>query len=217
MAFARKKVEMPTAARALKGRPDKMPVPEAHFVNGNRIEPPFPDGMETALFAMGCFWGPEKRFWETDGVYSTAAGYAGGFTPNPSYDEVCSGRTGHTEAVLVVYDPSLVTYEMLVKVFWEGHDPTQGMRQAHDVGTQYRSAAFFKDAHQRDVLERSRAAFQERLTAAGYGEITTEIRPADTFYYGEPYHQQYLAWNPNGFCGVGGTGVSCPTGVARTD
>jgi peptide-methionine (S)-S-oxide reductase len=217
MLFGKSKLEMPTPDRILPGRDEAMPVPDAHFVNGHPLAPPFPDGLETAIFAMGCFWGAERKFWETPGVYTTAVGYAGGTTPNPTYEEVCSGRTGHTEAVLVVYDPEVVSYDDLLKVFWEGHDPTQGMRQGNDVGTQYRSAAYWNDDAQRDAVERSQKMFAEQLAAAGYGEITTEVGPAPTFYYAEPYHQQYLGKNPNGYCGLGGTGVSCPIGVARAD
>ena len=190
-----------------------MPVPEAHFVNGNRLEPPFPEGLERAMFAMGCFWGAEKKFWAIPGVYSTAVGYAAGATPNPTYREVCTGMTGHTEAVLVVFDPRTVHYGDLLKVFWESHDPTQGMRQGNDAGTQYRSGIYCYDDTERRAAEMSRDAFQRELSAAGYGRITTEILPAPEFYYAEDYHQQYLAKNPNGYCGLGGTGVSCPVGV----
>lgn len=217
MIFGKTKLEMVAPEKALPGRDDQMPVPDAHFINGHPLTPPFPDGLETAIFAMGCFWGAERKFWETEGVYSTAVGYAGGYTPNPTYEETCSARTGHTEAVLVVYDPKVVGYEQLLKVFWEGHDPTQGMRQGNDMGTQYRSAAYWTNDEQRETLERSKAMFQAKLDAAGYGEITTEIGPAPTFYYAEPYHQQYLGKNPNGYCGIGGTGVSCPIGVARAE
>jgi peptide-methionine (S)-S-oxide reductase len=213
----RKNVEMVTEADALPGRTDQtMPVPEAHYVNGNPLVGPWPDGMRTAVFAMGCFWGVERKFWQLDGVYSTFVGYAGGYTPNATYEEVCSGRTGHTEAVVVVYDPEIVSYERLLQTFWEEHDPTQGMRQGNDVGTQYRSAIYLTDPSQQAAVDASRAMFQERLNAAGYGEITTEIAPIDLatgFFYAEPYHQQYLAKNPNGYCGVGGTGVSCPIGL----
>jgi len=207
------KTEMVDPARALPGRHQPIPVPVEHHVNGHRIVPPFPEGYRTAVFGMGCFWGAERRFWQTDGVWSTAVGYAGGYTPNPTYEEVCTSRTGHTEVVLVVYDPAAVSYEQLLKVFWESHDPTQGMRQGNDVGTQYRSAVYYADEAQREAAERSRKAFQEVLTASGYGEITTEIAPAGPFYYAEDYHQQYLAKNPGGYCGLGGTGVSCPIGV----
>jgi peptide-methionine (S)-S-oxide reductase len=189
-------------------------VPETHAVFADRrIQPPFPAGLSTAVFALGCFWGAERLFWETDGVYSTAVGYAGGFTPNPTYEEVCSGRTGHTEAVLVVFDPARVSFETLLKVFWEGHNPTQGMRQGNDVGTQYRSAIYYADESQKSEVEASRAAFQPALTGAGHGEITTEIAPLGEFYYAEDYHQQYLHKVPNGYCGLGGTGVSCPIGL----
>ena len=217
----RKNVEMVEESAALPGRTDQtMPVPEAHFVNGHPLAGPWPDGHRVAVFGMGCFWGAERMFWQLDGVYSTFVGYAGGFTPNPAYEEVCSGRTGHTEAVGVVYDPQVISYEQLLQTFWEGHDPTQGMRQGNDVGTQYRSAIYLTDESQREAAEATRAVFEERLRAAGYGEITTEIRPIDVdadFYYAEPYHQQYLAKNPGGYCGIGGTGVSCPVGVVRND
>jgi peptide-methionine (S)-S-oxide reductase len=201
---------IPSPADALPGRAEPMPVPEAHFVNRHRLTPPFPEGL---AFAMGCFWGAEKKFWQLDGVYSTAVGYAAGHTPNPTYREVCSGGTGHAEVVLVVFDPKKIGYEDLLKVFWENHDPTQGMRQGNDVGTQYRSGIYFYDDEQRRAAERTRDAFQERLTAARYGTITTEIVPAPEFYYAEDYHQQYLAKNPDGYCGLGGTGVTCPVGV----
>lgn len=204
---------MPERADALPGRDEKMPVPAAHFVNGNPLAGPWPDGMATAVFGLGCFWGAERRFWETDGVYSTAVGYAGGFTPNPTYEEVCSGRTGHTEAVLVVYDPDTVSYDELLRIFWEAHDPTQGMRQGNDVGTQYRSAIYTLDEEQVAAARSSRDAYADALGRAGYGAVTTEIEPLDTFYYAEDYHQQYLAKNPGGYCGIGGTGVSCPAGV----
>jgi peptide-methionine (S)-S-oxide reductase len=213
----RKNAQMVDPADALTGRTDQtMPVPEAHFVNGHPLVGPWPDGMRTASFAMGCFWGVERKFWQLDGVYSTFVGYAGGYTPNPTYEEVCSGRTGHTEAVVVVYDPSVITYERLLQTFWEEHDPTQGLRQGNDVGTQYRSAIFLTEESQHPIVETSRATFQERLTAAGYGEITSEVVAIDLdseFFYAEPYHQQYLAKNPNGYCGVGGTGVTCPIGL----
>jgi len=208
---------LPDATDALPGRATAMPVAAAHHVNGHPLTPPFPDGFEQAVFGLGCFWGAERVFWETPGVWTTAVGYAGGFTPNPTYEEVCSGRTGHTEAVLVVFDPSVVTYEQLLRVFWEGHDPTQGMRQGNDVGTQYRSAIYTSDAAQQAAAEASRDAFQPVLTAGHYGDITTEIAPAGTFFYAEDYHQQYLAKNPNGYCGLGGTGMSCPIGVARVE
>jgi len=208
--------EMPTPEQALPGRSETMPVPAGHFVNGRALEGPFPEGLETAMFGLGCFWGAERAYWQTDGVFTTAVGYAGGFTPNPSYQEVCSGRTGHTEAVLVVFDPSVVSYEALLKVFWEHHDPTQGMRQGNDVGTQYRSAIYTYSDEQQRAAERSRDTYQEMLRAAHYGDITTEIRSAPPFYYAEDYHQQYLAKNPGGYCGLGGTGVSCPVGLAET-
>ena len=201
---------MPTATDALPGRPDAMSVPERHFVNGARIVPPFPDGTRTAVFAFGCFWGAEKDFWETPGVVSTAVGYAGGFTPNPTYEEACSGRTGHAESVLVVYDPAKVSYEHLLKVFWEHHEPTQGMRQGNDMGTQYRSAIWYADEDQRRAAEASRDAYQASLKAAGFGEITTEIQPAGEFFYAEDYHQQYLAKNPRGYCPNHATGVKLP-------
>jgi peptide-methionine (S)-S-oxide reductase len=213
----RKSAQMVAEVDALPGRTDQtMPVPDAHFVNGNPLVGPWPEKMKTAVFAMGCFWGVERKFWQLDGVYSTFVGYAGGYTPNATYEEVCSGRTGHTEAVVVVYDPEVISYERLLQTFWEEHDPTQGMRQGNDVGSQYRSAIFVTDDAQRAVIESSWAMFQERLTAAGYGEITSEVLPLDLetgFFYAEPYHQQYLAKNPNGYCGVGGTGVSCPIGL----
>jgi peptide-methionine (S)-S-oxide reductase len=211
--FGRDKSQLPDADAALPGRDDEMPVPEAHFVNRHPLRPPFPDGLEVAVFGLGCFWGAERIFWQTDGVYSTAVGYAGGFTPNPSYEEVCSGRTGHTEVVQVVFDPTVVSYEELLKRFWEGHDPTQGMRQGHDVGTQYRSAIYATTDSQLAAAKASRDMYQERLRAAGYGDVTTEIREAPSFYYAEPYHQQYLAKNPSGYCGLGGTGVACQVGL----
>jgi peptide-methionine (S)-S-oxide reductase len=213
--FGSHKTKLVGPADALPGRSNPLPgIPEVHWVNGNRIQPPFPDGFELAQFGLGCFWGAERKFWNTPGVWSTAVGYSGGHTPNPTYEEVCSGRTGHTEAVLVVYDPAQVSYDELLRVFWESHDPTQGMRQGNDVGTQYRSAVYTYTAAQREAYERSRATYQERLTAAGYGEITTELADAPPFYYAEDYHQQYLAKNPMGYCGLGGTGVSCPVGLA---
>jgi len=214
--FSRKPPAIPSPADALPGRADRMPVPDAHFVNRNRLTPPFPDGLERAVFGMGCFWGAEKKFWQLRGVYSTAVGYAGGTTPNPTYREVCTGMTGHNEVVLVVFDPSVITYDDLLKAFWENHNPTQGMRQGNDVGTQYRSGIYYFDEAQKRAAERSRDAFQQQLKAAGYGGITTEIQPAPEFYYAEDYHQQYLAKNPDGYCGLGGTGVSCPIGVATT-
>lgn len=211
--FSRQKLRMPTPDEALPGRDTPMSVPETHAVNGHRVVPPFPEGMATAVFAMGCFWGVERLFWQTPGVYSTASGYAGGYTPNPTYEEVCSGLTGHAESVLVVYDPAMVSYEQLLSVFWEGHDPTQGMRQGNDMGTQYRSAVFYQDDAQRAAVERSRDAYQQRLDQAGYGQVSTEIAPAGPFYYAEGYHQQYLHKNPGGYCGIAGTGVSCPVGI----
>ena len=211
--FGRHKPEMPDEASALPGRSGTMAVPERHEVSGTPLAPPFPPGLEQAVFAMGCFWGAERLFWKLDGVYTTAVGYAGGFTPNPTYEEVCSGRTGHTEAVLVVFDPAVVSYERLLRAFWEGHDPTQGMRQGNDVGTQYRSAIFTSSPAQADAAVLSQKLYQEMLTAGGHGTITTEIAPAGAFYYAEGYHQQYLAKNPNGYCGLGGTGVSCPVGL----
>ena len=215
MFLRRDKLSMPSPEEALPGRAERpFTVPARHFVLGNPLEPPFPDGLEEAIFAMGCFWGAERKFWEADGVYTTAVGYAGGYTPNPTYQEVCSGRTGHTEAVLVVFDPNVISYEQLLRIFWENHDPTQGMRQGNDVGTQYRSAIYTFNDEQAAAVKKSREMFQARLQEQGYGEITTEVAPAPTFYYAEDYHQQYLAKNPNGYCGLGGTGVSCPIGVA---
>ncbi len=190
-----------------------MSVPDTHYVNGNRITPPFPAGLEQAVFGMGCFWGAERKFWEAPGVYSTAVGYAGGYTPNPTYQEVCSGSTGHAEVVLAVFDPAKTSYEEMLRIFWEGHDPTQGMRQGNDVGSQYRSAVYWSSDAQREAAETSRSAYEQRLRSSGYGEITTEIAAAGPFYYAEDYHQQYLAKNPNGYCGIGGTGVSCPVGL----
>jgi len=204
------KTEMPTAESALPGRDEAMPVRNRHFVNGNPIAPPFPEGLQQAMFGMGCFWGAERRFWQLDGVYSTAVGYAGGFTPNPSYDEVCTGLTGHNEVVLVIYDPHKITYQQLLKTFWEAHDPTQGMRQGNDVGTQYRSGIYVFDQEQDTLAHATRSAFQQALSAKGYAEITTEILDAPTFYYAEDFHQQYLAKNPNGYCGLGGTGACLP-------
>ena len=206
----RTKTAMVSEAEALPGRTDQtMPVPEAHFVNGHPLQGPWPEGFKTAVFGLGCFWGAEKMFWNTPGVWSTAAGYAGGYTPNPTYEEVCSGRTGHAEVVLVVYDPAVVTYEQLLKAFWEDHDPSQGMRQGNDVGTQYRSAVYTTDDEQAAAAEATKATFEEALHAAGFGDITTEIAPLRAFYYAEPYHQQYLAKNPNGYCPLHATGVSC--------
>lgn len=204
---------MPTAEQALPGRSEPLAVPETHAVNGHRIVPPFPEGLRTAIFALGCFWGEEKMFWQLDGVYSTAAGYTGGFTPNPTYEEVCTGRTGHAEAVLVVFDPARISYNDLLTAFWENHDPTQGYRQGNDVGTQYRSAIFVADAEQRAAAEASKEAFGKKLADAGYGAITTEIVDAGPFYYAEDYHQQYLYKVPNGYCPVHATGVSCPVGL----
>jgi peptide-methionine (S)-S-oxide reductase len=208
-----KKLKVPAKENALPGRAEKMPVPAAHHVNGARLESPFPAGLEQALFGLGCFWGAEKKFWETPGVYTTAVGYAAGHTPNPTYREVCSGATGHSEVVLVVFDPRKISYADLVKTFWESHDPTQGMRQGNDVGTQYRSGIYYYNDAQREIAERSRDAYQPQLSRAGYGAITTEILPAPEFYYAEDYHQQYLSKNPAGYCGIGGTGVSCPAGL----
>ena len=202
-------------ANALPGRTDQfMPIPEKHFVLDAPLVGPWPSGTETAVFALGCFWGAERVFWKIPGVYSSAVGYAGGYTPNPAYEEVCSGLTGHTEVVLVAYTPLEVTFEQLLKVFWEAHDPTQGMRQGNDVGTQYRSAIYTNNAQQQTSAEQSCGVYEEKLKAAGYGAITTEIAPAGIFYYAEPYHQQYLAKNPNGYCGIGGTGVACPIGLS---
>src|SRR5499427_4619448 len=208
-----KKTEMVTPEDALPGRDEAMQVPERHEVLGTPLQPPFPDGIAQLVVGMGCFWGAERVFWQADGMYTTAVGYAGGFTPNPTYEEVCSGRTGHAEAVLVVFDPRLVTYDQLLKVFWEGHDPTQGMRQGNDVGTQYRSGIYVADEQQATAAEASREAYQQALGEVGYGRITTEIASAGPFYFAEDYHQQYLAKNPAGYCGLGGTGVSCPIGV----
>jgi peptide-methionine (S)-S-oxide reductase len=205
--FGRDKSQMITADQALPGRPTPLRVPTNHFVNGHRIQPPFPDGLQTAVFGMGCFWGAERIFWQTPGVYSTAVGYAGGFTENPTYEETCSGLTGHTEVVLVVFDPTQVSYEMLVKQFWEGHDPTQGMRQGNDRGSQYRSAIYYTDDAERELAEATAKNYGGALAASRYGEITTEIAPLAHFYYAEDYHQQYLAKVPDGYCGIGGTGV----------
>jgi peptide-methionine (S)-S-oxide reductase len=208
-----KPTRVPTAADALPGRPSPIEKPPPHFVNGHPLVPPYPANTKLALFGMGCFWGAERKFWTVPGVWVTAVGYAGGHTPNATYEEVCSGRTGHTEAVRVVYDPALVTFESLLKVFWESHDPTQGMRQGNDVGTQYRSAAYWYDEDQRRAIEASRDAYERALQTAGHGGITTEIAAAPEFYFAEGYHQQYLAKNPGGYCGLGGTGVTCPVGV----
>jgi peptide-methionine (S)-S-oxide reductase len=204
---------MPTAEQVLPGRPAPIPTAAAHFVNGAALKPPFPEGLEEAVFGLGCFWGAERKFWQTPGVWTTAAGYAGGLTPNPTYEEVCSGRTGHTEVVRVIFDPKQVSYAELLRIFFENHDPTQGMRQGGDVGTQYRSAIYTSSPAQKDAALAARAAYDERLRAAGYGPITTEVREAPDFYYAEDYHQQYLAKNPGGYCGIGGTGVSCPVGL----
>jgi peptide-methionine (S)-S-oxide reductase len=209
----RKRAEMPEAGRALPGRPDPIPTAERHFVNGRALQGPYPEGLRRAVFGLGCFWGAERKFWTVDGVWATAVGYAGGTTPNPTYEEVCSGRTGHNEVVLVVYDPAEVSYEELLKTFWESHDPTQGMRQGNDVGTQYRSGIYVLDEDQRRAAEASKRAYGEALRARGYGPITTEIVDAGPFFFAEDYHQQYLAKNPRGYCGLGGTGVSCPVGV----
>ena len=208
-----KKLRMPAPDEALAGRQTAMRVGDKHFVNGHRITAPFPDGLARAMFGMGCFWGAERKFWEVPGVYATAVGYAGGMTPNPTYEEVCSGMTGHNEVVLVVYDPTQVSYDQLLAVFWESHDPTQGMRQGNDAGTQYRSGIYATDAEQLATAEASKASYGKRLAAAGYGAITTEVIAAPAFYYAEDYHQQYLGKNPNGYCGLGGTGVSCPIGL----
>ena len=209
-----KKLKMPAAEEALKGRAEKMPVPPQHDVLKTPMVPPFPEGLERAMFAMGCFWGAERKFWTLPGVFTTAAGYAAGMTPNPTYREVCSGLTGHAEAVLVVFDPERISYEDLLKVFFENHDPTQGMRQGNDVGTQYRSGIYYFDDRQRAAAEHTRDEYQRALSKRGYGTITTEILPAPEFYYAEDYHQQYLSKNPNGYCGLGGTGVTCPVGLA---
>ncbi|RKG51201.1 peptide-methionine (S)-S-oxide reductase MsrA [Corallococcus sp. AB011P] len=208
-----KKSRLPTPQEALPGRPQEMPVPQKHTVLGTPLKGPVPEGFETAVFGMGCFWGVERKFWQVPGVYSTAVGYAGGLTPNPTYEEVCSGLTGHNEVVRVVFDPAKVTYAQLLKVFWENHDPTQGMRQGNDAGTQYRSGIYFANDAQKRAAEETRQAYQAALNAKGLGDITTEVLPAPAFYYAEDYHQQYLQKNPGGYCGVGGTGVSCPIGV----
>ena len=216
MWFTSKPKGLPSREEALPGRAKRMRVPERHAVNGHPLAPPYPEGLETATFGLGCFWGAERKFWSLPGVWTTAVGYAGGYTPNPTYEEVCSGRTGHTEAVLVVFDPQRLSYEQLLKVFWESHDPTQGMRQGNDVGTQYRSAIYVHSPEQRRLAEALRDAFQKELARAGYGAITTEIAEAGEFYFAEDYHQQYLAKNPDGYCGLGGIGVACPSGVAAT-
>jgi peptide-methionine (S)-S-oxide reductase len=213
LTWMKRDIRMPTEAEALPGRDARMPVTEPHHVLGTRLEPPFPEGHERALFGMGCFWGAEKKFWEAEGAHVTAVGYAAGFTPNPTYQEVCSGATGHNEVVLVVFDPSVTDYESMLRLFWENHDPTQGMRQGNDVGTQYRSGIYVYDDRQRAQAEASRDRYQEELRRAGHGEITTEILDAPDFYYAEPYHQQYLSKNPGGYCGLGGTGVGCPVGL----
>ena len=212
--FDKAKTKLVDPADALPGRDQPIAVPARHAVLGNPLTPPWPEGFQQIVVGMGCFWGAERVFWQADGVWTTAVGYAGGFTPNPSYDEVCSGRTGHTEAVLAVFDPSVTSYDEMLRLFWENHDPTQGMRQGNDVGTQYRSAILVGSDAEREAAEHSRLVFAERLGSAGYGEITTEIAPLSDFYYAEDYHQQYLAKNPNGYCGLGGTGVSCPVGLA---
>ncbi|MEM9208641.1 MAG: peptide-methionine (S)-S-oxide reductase MsrA [Pseudomonadota bacterium] len=209
----RKKAAMPAAEDTLPGRESAMPVPDAHYVNGNPLKPPFPDHLHVAVFGMGCFWGAERLFWQLDGVFTTSVGYAGGATPNPDYREVCSGGTGHAEVVQVVYDPEVVSYAALLEVFWESHDPTQGMRQGNDVGTQYRSTIYTTTEAQLAAARDSLAMYQGRLSTAGFGAITTQIAPLDTYYFAEDYHQQYLAKNPNGYCGIGGTGVSCPIGL----
>ena len=211
------KLHLPRSEEVLPGRHEAMPVPESHFVLANPLSPPFPEEMELALFGMGCFWGAERKFWEADGVFSTAVGYAAGITPNPTYEEVCSGRTGHNEVVRVVFDPGSTHYEAMLKVFWENHDPTQGMRQGNDMGTQYRSGIYTLSEEQSGLAEVSRSAYQEMLTQAGYASITTEILAALEFYYAEDYHQQYLAKNPYGYCGLGGTGVTCPVGLSAVE
>ncbi|HEY1382487.1 MAG TPA: peptide-methionine (S)-S-oxide reductase MsrA [Dongiaceae bacterium] len=211
--FKQKPKKIPTAAEALPGRANPIPTATTHFLNGHPLKPPFPAGMETAMFGLGCFWGAERKFWQLPGVYTTAVGYAGGPTPNPTYQEVCSGMTGHNEVVLVVFDPKQVSYEILLKTFFESHDPTQGMRQGNDVGTQYRSGIYVNSPEQRRVAEETLRSYQQRLAKGGYGAITTELQEAPPFYYAEDYHQQYLAKNPNGYCGLGGTGVACPVGV----
>src|SRR5262245_20754725 len=214
LGFLKTKSVMPRPDQALPGRAERMPVPEEHHVHGRGLQPPFPEGTELAMFGLGCFWGAEKQFWKVPGVWTTAVGYAGGFTPNPTYEEVCTGRTGHNEVVRVVFDPRQVSFDALLKIFWESHDPTQGMRQGNDVGTQYRSVIYVYNPEQRRRAETSRDAYQRRLTTAGFGPITTEIADAPEFYYAEGYHQQYLSKNPWGYCGLGGTGVSCQTGVS---
>lgn len=213
MFFSRKPIDLPSAADALPGRATPLPTARTHFVNGHTLKGPYPEGLETGVFGLGCFWGAERKFWEMDGVYVTAVGYAGGITPNPTYEEACSGRTGHTEAVLVVFDPKKVSFDALLKTFWESHDPTQGMRQGNDIGTQYRSAIYTTSDAQMKAALASKDAYNKALNAKRYGSITTEIKPAGEFYFAEDYHQQYLAKNPGGYCGLGGTGVSCPIGV----
>jgi len=213
MPFAKKSLDLPTAANALPGRAEAIPTAQTHFINGHALKGPYPEGMETAVLAMGCFWGVERVFWQVPGVHVTAAGYAAGVTPNPTYQEVCSGQTGHTEVVLVVFDPRIVSYEALLRTFWENHDPTQGMRQGNDIGTQYRSGIYVTSEAQAAVAAASKAAYGEALAARGLGPITTEIAPAGPFYFAEDYHQQYLAKNPGGYCGIGGTGVTCPIGI----
>nr|WP_199197179.1 peptide-methionine (S)-S-oxide reductase MsrA [Chroococcidiopsis sp. CCALA 051] len=208
-----KKIAMPSPQEALPGRSQAMPVPQTHYTNGNPLKPPYPTDMETAMFGMGCFWGAERKFWQLDGVFITAVGYAAGFTPNPTYKEVCSGMTGHNEVVFVVYDPKVISYEQLLKVFWENHDPTQGMRQGNDVGTQYRSGIYVYSEEQKQLAIATRDTYQQALTQAGYGKIITEIIDAPEFYWAEEYHQQYLAKNPGGYCGLGGTNVACPVGL----
>jgi peptide-methionine (S)-S-oxide reductase len=217
MFLFRKSLEIPSAADALPGRPTPIPTAERHFVNGRPLKGPYPEGMETVVFGLGCFWGAERAFWTREGVWVTAAGYAGGATPNPTYEEVCSGRTGHNEVVLVVYDPAVVTFEDLLKLFWESHDPTQGMRQGNDVGTQYRSGIYVQGEARRAAAQASKEVYERALKARGHGAVTTEIAEAGPFYFAEDYHQQYLAKNPGGYCGLGGTGVACPVGLAAVD
>ncbi len=217
MLFSRHKSRLPTADETLPGRDTPLPVTESHLVKGTPLQPPFPEGLETAIFGLGCFWGAERKFWTTPGVYTTAVGYAGGYTPNPTYEETCSGRTGHTEAVLVVFDPAITSFDTLLRLFWESHDPTQGMRQGNDMGTQYRSAIYASSPEQLAAAEASRHTYQQMLTQAGYRAITTDIAEDTRFFYAEDYHQQYLARNPSGYCGLGGTGVTCPVGLAAAD
>ncbi|MCM0592748.1 MAG: peptide-methionine (S)-S-oxide reductase MsrA [Gloeotrichia echinulata DVL01] len=211
-----KKLAMPTPEQALPGRSQALQVPDAHYVNGNPLKPPYPGGLEKAIFGLGCFWGAERKFWQLNGVYTTAVGYAAGLTPNPTYEEVCSGLTGHNEVVLVVFDPTVISYSQLLKVFWESHNPTQGMRQGNDSGTQYRSGIYVYSETQKQLAEALQEAYQQALNQAGYGKITTEILDAPEFYYAEGYHQQYLAKNPNGYCGLGGTNVACPVGIVQS-